>query len=165
MFKDVQSTSAPPVKRVGIAADHGGFVLKAELSDSLRAAGYEIEDYGAYELDSTDDYPDFIIPLARAVADARVERAVALCGSGVGASVAANKIPGVRAGLIHDVFSAHQGVEDDDMNVLCLGGKVIGSGLALELVETFLHAHFSEAPRHRRRWRRSKHSKARNPEP
>jgi ribose 5-phosphate isomerase B len=151
MFKDVQSTSAPPVRRVGIAADHGGFVLKAELSDALRAAGYEIEDYGAYELDSADDYPDFIIPLARAVADARVERAVALCGSGVGASVAANKIPGVRAGLIHDVFSAHQGVEDDDMNVLCLGGKVIGSGLALELVETFLHAHFSKAPRHRRR--------------
>jgi ribose 5-phosphate isomerase B len=151
MFKDAEPAPAPKVKRVGIAADHGGFGLKAELSGSLRAAGYEIEDYGAYELDSADDYPDFIIPLARAVASARVERGVALCGSGVGASVAANKISGVRAGLIHDVFSAHQGVEDDDMNVLCLGGKVIGCGLALELVRTFLHAHFSEAPRHQRR--------------
>ncbi len=137
--------------RVGIAADHGGFALKAELTASLSAAGYEIEDYGAFELTADDDYPDFIIPLARAVAAGRIERAVALCGSGVGASVAANKIPGVRAGLIHDVFSAHQGVEDDDMNILCLGGKVIGSALALELVQTFLRAHFSGATRHRRR--------------
>ncbi len=137
--------------RVGFAADHGGFALKAELTASLSAAGYEIEDYGAFELTADDDYPDFIIPLARAVAAGRIERAVALCGSGVGASVAANKIPGVRAGLIHDVFSAHQGVEDDDMNILCLGGKVIGSALALELVQTFLRAHFSGATRHRRR--------------
>ncbi len=137
--------------RVGIASDHGGFRLKTELTASLRAAGYEIEDYGAYELVLDDDYPDFIIPLARAVAAGRIDRGVALCGSGVGASVAANKIPGVRAGLIHDVFSAHQGVEDDDMNVLCLGGKVIGSALAAELIETFLRAHFSGAARHRRR--------------
>ncbi len=136
---------------MGFAADHGGFALKAELTASLSAAGYEIEDYGAFELTADDDYPDFIIPLARAVAAGRIERAVALCGSGVGASVAANKIPGVRAGLIHDVFSAHQGVEDDDMNILCLGGKVIGSALALELVQTFLRAHFSGATRHRRR--------------
>lgn len=148
---------------VGIAADHGGFELKSELSESLRAAGYEIEDYGAYEFDSADDYPDFIIPLARAVASARVQRGVALCGSGVGASVAANKIPGVRAGLIHDVFSAHQGVEDDDMNILCLGGKVIGSGLALELVETFLESHFSEAPRHQRRLAKVKALETGNP--
>jgi len=139
------------VLRVGIAADHGGFALKAELAASLRSAGLEIEDYGAFQLTPDDDYPDFIIPLARAVATGRIERALALCGSGVGASVAANKIPGVRAGLIHDVFSAHQGVEDDDMNVLCLGGKVIGSALALELVQTFLHAHFSGAARHQRR--------------
>jgi ribose 5-phosphate isomerase B len=136
---------------VGIAADHGGFALKAELSESLRAAGYDVEDFGAHRFDRGDDYPDFIIPLARAVAGMQVERGVALCGSGVGASVAANKVPGVRAGLIHDVFSAHQGVEDDDMNILCLGGKVIGSGLALELVETFLHARFSGAARHERR--------------
>jgi ribose 5-phosphate isomerase B len=137
--------------RVGIASDHGGFTLKGELTAALRAGGYENEDYGAYALVPGDDYPDFIIPLARAVAAGRIDRGVALCGSGVGASVAANKIPGVRAGLIHDVFSAHQGVEDDDMNVLCLGGKVIGSALAAELVETFLRAHFSGADRHRRR--------------
>ena len=137
--------------RVGIAADHGGFALKAELAASLRSAGLEIEDYGAFQLTPDDDYPDFIIPLARAVATGRIDRAVALCGSGVGASVAANKIPGVRAGLIHDVFSAHQGGEDDDMNVLCLGGKVIGSALAFELVQTFLCAHFSGAVRHQRR--------------
>jgi ribose 5-phosphate isomerase B len=102
-------------------------------------------------LDLADDHPDFVIPLARAVAAGEVERGVALCGSGVGASVAANKVPGVRAGLIHDVYSAHQGVEDDDMNVFCLGGKVIGSALAWELIESFLAAHFSGAPRHRRR--------------
>ena len=137
--------------RVGIASDHGGFVLKVELTASLRVGGYEIEDYGAYELALDDDYPDFIIPLARAVAAGRIDRGVALCGSGVGASVAANKIPGVRAGLIHDVFSAHQGVEDNDMNVFCLGGKVIGSALAAELIESFLRAHFSCAARHRRR--------------
>ena len=136
---------------MGIAADHGGFALKAELTTSLGAAGYEIEDYGAFELNTEDDYPDFIIPLARAVAAGRIDRAVALCGSGVGASVAANKISGIRAGLIHDVFSAHQGVEDDDMNILCLGGKVIGSALALELVQTFLRAHYSGAVRHQRR--------------
>jgi ribose 5-phosphate isomerase B len=139
------------VLRVGIGADHRGFVLKAELTVSLRAAGYEIEDYGAFQLTSDDDYPDVIIPLAQAVATGRIDRAVALCGSGVGASVAANKIAGVRAGLIHDVYSAHQGVEDDDMNVLCPGGKVIGSALALELIDTFLHAQFSGAARHRRR--------------
>ena len=137
--------------RVGIASDHGGFVLKVALTASLRVGGYEIEDYGAYELALDDDYPDFIIPLARAVAAGRIDRGVAFCGSGVGASVAANKIPGVRAGLIHDVFSAHQGVEDDDMNVFCLGGKVIGSALAAELIETFLRARFSGAARHRRR--------------
>lgn len=137
--------------RVGIAGDHGGFALKREMTDSLRDSGYDVVDFGAHRLDPADDYPDFIIPLARAVAAGDVERGVALCGSGVGASVAANKVAGVRAGLIHDVFSAHQGVEDDDMNVCCLGGKVIGSALALELVSTFLNARFSGALRHRRR--------------
>ncbi|MGA2701709.1 MAG: RpiB/LacA/LacB family sugar-phosphate isomerase [Isosphaeraceae bacterium] len=137
--------------RVGIAADHGGFTLKGEVAESLRGSGHEVVDFGAHELNPGDDYPDFIIPLARAVAAGEVERGVALCGSGVGASIAANKVPGVRAGLIHDVFSAHQGVEDDDMNVFCLGGKVIGPALAWELVETFLAAHFSGAPRHKRR--------------
>jgi ribose 5-phosphate isomerase B len=137
--------------RVGIAADHGGFALKGEAAESLRAAGHEVVDFGAHQLNTSDDYPDYVIPLARAVAAGEVERGVALCGSGVGASVAANKVAGVRAGLIHDVFSAHQGVEDDDMNVFCLGGKVIGSGLAMELIGTFLTARFSGAQRHQRR--------------
>lgn len=137
--------------RVGIAADHGGFTLKGEVAAALRGTGHEVVDFGAQHLALGDDYPDFIIPLARAVASGEVQRGVALCGSGVGASVAANKVPGVRAGLIHDVFSARQGVEDDDMNVICLGGKVIGSALAWELIETFLAAHFSGAERHIRR--------------
>ncbi|MEO7056878.1 MAG: RpiB/LacA/LacB family sugar-phosphate isomerase [Caldimonas sp.] len=137
--------------QIGIAADHGGFALKEELSQSLRSAGHEIVDFGAYRSDPDDDYPDFIVPLARAVAAKQVERGVALCGSGIGASIAANKVAGVRAGLIHDSFSARQGVEDDDVNVFCLGGKVIGSALALELIETFLTARFSNAERHRRR--------------
>ena len=137
--------------RVGIASDHGGFALKGEVAESLRASGHEVVDFGAHQLNPEDDYPDFIIPLARAVAAGEVERGVALCGSGVGASIAANKVLGVRAGLIHDVFSAHQGVEDDAMNMFCLGGKVIGAGLAWELIETFLAAQFSGAERHKRR--------------
>jgi ribose 5-phosphate isomerase B len=137
--------------RVGIASDHGGFVLKGQIAESLRTLAYEIVDLGAYGLDPADDYPDFIIPLARAVAAGQIERGVALCGSGVGASIAANKVRGVRAGLIHDVFSARQGVEDDDMNVICLGGKVVEAALALELIETFWTARFSGAARHRRR--------------
>ena len=137
--------------RVGIAADHGGFTLKEQLAKSLRGSGYEVVDFGAHQMDPEDDYPDFIIPLARAVAAGEVDRGVALCGSGVGAAVAANKVPGVRAGLIHDVFSAHQGVQDDNMNVFCLGGQVIGPALARELIETFLVARFSGAPRHQRR--------------
>jgi ribose 5-phosphate isomerase B len=137
--------------RIGIAADHGGFAMKQEIAESLRGTGYEVVDFGAYQLITGDDYPDFIIPLVRAVAAKEVERDLALCGSGVGASIAANKISGLRAGLIHDVFSARQGVEDDDMNVLCLGGKVIGAGLAVEFIKTFLAARFSNAPHHKRR--------------
>jgi ribose 5-phosphate isomerase B len=139
------------VMRVGIASDHGGFALKEQVAELLRGSGREVVDFGAHELIPGDDYPDFVIPLSRAVAAGQVERGVALCGSGVGASIAANKVAGVRAGLIHDVFSAHQGVEDDDMNVFCLGGKVIGSALAWELIETFLKARFSGAVRHQRR--------------
>jgi ribose 5-phosphate isomerase B len=137
--------------RVGIAADHGGWALKAELEASLRDAKHEIADFGAFSLDPADDYPDFVIPLAWAVANGTMDRGIALCGSGVGASVAANKVGRIRAGLIHDVFSARQGVEDDDMNVICMGGKVIGPALAIELVKTFLAARFSGAERHRRR--------------
>jgi ribose 5-phosphate isomerase B len=121
------------------------------MADLLRDAGHEVVDFGAHQPSPGDDYPDYVIPLARAVAAAKVDRGVALCGSGVGASICANKLAGVRAGLIHDVFSAHQGVEDDDMNVFCLGGKVIGSALAWELIETFLKARFSGAARHQRR--------------
>jgi ribose 5-phosphate isomerase B len=137
--------------RIGIAADHGGFALKEEVAEYLRRSGHEVVDFGAYHFDPEDDYPDFIIPMAQAIAAKVVQRGLALCGSGVGASIAANKVAGVRAALVEDVFSAHQGVEDDDMNVLSLGGKVIGSALALELIGTFLTAHFTGAPRHRRR--------------
>ncbi len=125
--------------------------MKEEVAEALRGSRYEVVDFGAHQLDPDDDYPDFVIPLACAIAAGEIERGVALCGSGVGASIAANKVPGVRGGLIHDVFSAHQGVEDDDMNVCCLGGKVIGSALPWELIETFLAAHFSGAERHKRR--------------
>jgi ribose 5-phosphate isomerase B len=109
--------------RVGIAADHGAFALKGQLEESLRNSRYEIVDFGAHQLNPADDYSDFIIPLAKAVAAEEVERGIALCGSGIGASIAADKVFGVRAGLINDVFFARQGVEDDDMNVFCLGGK------------------------------------------
>ena len=137
--------------RIGIAADHGGFELKAKLASSLKAQGYEPVDFGAHELIIDDDYPDFVVPMARAVASGEVSRGLAVCGSGVGACVAANKVPGVRAALITDPYSAHQGVEDDDMNVMCLGGRVTGPALARDLVQTFLHARFGEDERFRRR--------------
>jgi len=123
--------------RVGLAADHGGLALKQALAEQLQSCGYAIVDFGAFDLDSDDDYPDFVVPLAHAVAGGQVDRGLALCGSGIGASVAANKVAGVRAALIHDIFSAHQGVEDDDMNILCLGGKVIGPSLASNLSTAF----------------------------
>jgi ribose 5-phosphate isomerase B len=136
---------------VGIAADHGGFVLKAEVMHWLRRSGYQVRDFGAFELNRADDYPEYIVPMARAVATGALQRGIALCASGVGASIAANKVPGVRAGLVHDVFSARQGVEDDDMNVICLGGRVNSAASAIELVRTFLGAHFSGAARFQRR--------------
>ncbi len=138
-------------KRVGIAADHGGFDTKKYLARMLREAHYHVIDFGDSRLKSDDDYPDFVVPLARAVACGEVDRGVAICGSGVGACIAANKIPGVRACLIHEEFSAQQGVEDDDMNVICLGGRVVTYTLAWELVNTFLQARFSAADRHCRR--------------
>lgn len=139
------------MKRVGIAADHGGFALKARLSAELEAAGWQAVDYGDRALDPADDFPDFVVPMARAVSKGEVFRGVAVCASGVGACVAVNKIRGVRAALIADEYSARQGVEDDDMNVLCLGGSVTGEALAWELVKAFLGARFAGADRFRRR--------------
>ena len=137
--------------RIGIATDHGGFELKEKLVVKLRAAGHEVTDFGAHQLMPDDDYPDFVIPLGRAVADGKADRGVAVCGSGVGASVCANKIKGVRACLIEDHFSARQGVEDDNLNLICLGGRIEGPELAWDLIQTFLAAKFSGAARHARR--------------
>ena len=137
--------------RVGIAADHGGYELKEYLARMLREAGHKVIGFGDQQPKLDDDYPDFVVPLARAVACGEVERGVAICGSGVGASVCANKVAGVRASLIHESFSAHQGVEDDDLNIICLGGLVVGHALAWELVQGFQAARFSGAERHRRR--------------
>jgi ribose 5-phosphate isomerase B len=137
--------------RVGIAADHAGFALKEELAETLRQSGHEVVDFGAYRLVPDDDYPDFVVPLAQGVARGDVERGVAVCGSGVGACTAANKVAGARAGQIQETFSAHQGVEDDDMNMICLGGRVLGPALAREIVHTFLEARFSHGERHQRR--------------
>jgi ribose 5-phosphate isomerase B len=139
------------IGRVGIAADHGGFDLKQYLVSSLQAVDYKVVDFGAYSLAMEDDYPDFIVPLAQAVAGGEITRGIAICGSGVGACIAANKVPGVRAALITDSFSAHQGVEDDDMNVLCLGGRVTGQALSLDLTLSFLDARFKEDERFKRR--------------
>ena len=138
-------------KRIGIAADHGGYELKEYLAGKLREAGHEVVDFGDGRPKVDDDYPDFIVPLARAVAAGTVDRGVGICGSGVGASVCANKVAGVRACLIHESFSAHQGVEDDDLNLICFGGLVVGHALAWELMQTFLAARFTGAERHRRR--------------
>jgi ribose 5-phosphate isomerase B len=137
--------------RIGIATDHGGFSLKEELLGQLHAAGHEVIDFGAYHLSEADDYPDYVVPLAHAVAAGKVERGLAICGSGVGASVCANKIRGIRAALVHDHFSAKQGVEDDHMNILCMGGRTVGPAVAWDLLQTFLAAEFSQAERHLRR--------------
>jgi ribose 5-phosphate isomerase B len=140
--------------RVGIATDHGGFALKEELAAYLHQAGHEVVDVGAHSLNPGDDYPDFVIPLAQAVAEGKVERGLAVCGSGVGASVCANKIAGVRAGLVQDHYSAHQGVEHDDMNILCMGGRVVGLAVARDLADAFLAAKFTQEERHVRRLRK-----------
>jgi ribose 5-phosphate isomerase B len=136
---------------VGIATDHGGFHLKEDLLARLRGAGHDVTDFGATVLNRDDDYPDYVIPLAQAVAAGTLERGIAVCGSGVGASICANKVPGSHAALINDHFSAAQGVEDDHMNVICVGGRTLGPEAAWDLVQTFLAAEFSQAPRHLRR--------------
>ena len=137
--------------RLGIATDHGGFGLKEDLAERLRAAGHDVTDFGAHTLEPGDDFPDFVIPLARAVAAGAVERGVAVCGSGVGAAVCANKIPGARAALIEDHFSAVQGVQDDHMNIICMGGRITGPFLAWDLLEAFLAAQYGRAERYLRR--------------
>ncbi len=137
--------------KVGIGADHGGFELKEMLRDYLKNLGHEVLDFGAKTLEQGDDFPDYVIPLAKAVAGKEVERGIAVCGSGVGACIAANKVPGIRAALITDHFSAHQGVEDDNMNLMTIGGRVVGFNVAQELVASFLKAEFIGAERHLRR--------------
>lgn len=137
--------------RLGICSDHGGFDLKQRLLAQLCAAGHEVLDFGANVLSPEDDYPDFVIPLGQAIVSGNVDRGIAVCGSGVGASVCANKIPGIRAALVSDHFSARQGVEDDHLNLICLGGLTQGPAVAMDLIETFLAAKFSSAERHLRR--------------
>jgi ribose 5-phosphate isomerase B len=137
--------------KIGVAADHGGFEMKQLLAARFRVLGHEVSDFGAATRDPDDDYPDYIIPLARAVVAGEVDRGIVICGSGVGASVAANKVKGIRAGLCHDHYSVRQGVEDDDMNVLCLGGRVMGIEVAWDHAQTFVASRFSRADRHRRR--------------
>src|SRR5271166_3648917 len=137
--------------KVGIAADHGGYEMKQKIYILLCAGGHQVVDFGNKLYDSDDDYPDFAIPLAQAVASGDVDRGVLVCGSGVGASVAANKLAGVRAAVCHDNYSARQGVEDDDLNMICFGGRTMGIAVAWDCAKSFLDARFSGADRHRRR--------------
>jgi RpiB/LacA/LacB family sugar-phosphate isomerase len=146
--------------RLVVGSDHAGFVLKQEIAEELRREGHEVLDVGTHSTEPV-DYPDSAEAVGRAVTDGRAERGVLVCGSGVGASVAANKLPGVRAAVCHDAYSAHQGVEHDDMNVLVLGGRIIGSALACELVTAFVRARFSGEERHARRLEKVKALEAR----
>jgi len=137
--------------KIGIASDHGGYELKEIIHPFLISLGHNVVDFGPDHLDNADDYPDYVIPMAKAVAAGTVERGIAICGSGVGACIAANKVHGARAALIGDHFSAHQGVEDDNMNIICLGGRITGYAVAEELVDVFLNAQFTGLERHNRR--------------
>jgi ribose 5-phosphate isomerase B len=139
------------MERIGIAADHGGFELKQFITEKLKEKGYEIMDFGNNAMDENDDYPDYVIPLAKTIGKNEISKGIAICGSGVGACVAANKIRGVRACLIVETYSAHQGVEHDNMNLLCLGGRVVGTQIALEIIDNFLSARYSDEERHNRR--------------
>lgn len=143
--------STQPLLKIGICADHGGFELKEKIISFLLKNEFQPVDFGAKELNDADDFPDYVIPLAKAVAAGEVFRGIAICGSGVGACIVANKVYGVRAALITEYFSAHQGVEDDDMNLICLGGRVTGYASAEELVLAFLNSEFIGAERHLRR--------------
>jgi ribose 5-phosphate isomerase B len=150
MIEDQKKTTAAQM-RIGIAADHGGFKLKEYLINILLETNYKVIDFGDSALKEEDDYPDFVIPLADSIANGTIDRGIAICGSGVGACIAANKVVGIRACLITEKFSAKQCVEDDNMNVICFGGHVITESLASELVIIFLKATFSGAERHNRR--------------
>lgn len=137
--------------KIGIAADHGGYELKNQMADFLGELGYEVVDFGADRYDAADDFPDFVIPLSRAVGREQVDRGIAICGSGVGASIAANKVRNVRAALITETYSAHQGVEHDDLNMICLGGRVIGIELAKAIIKAFVGAEYEGKERQQRR--------------
>jgi ribose 5-phosphate isomerase B len=136
--------------KIAMAADHAGFDLKQQLIPELRKDGHEVLDLGTHDRNPS-DYPGFARAVGKAVVSGTAERGIIVCGSGVGATIAANKIKGIRAGMCHDTYSAHQGVEHDDMNILCLGSRVIGVAVALEVVRVYLGAHFSNEERHRRR--------------
>jgi len=147
--------------RLVIGGDHAGFALKQAIGEKLRQLGHSVLDVGGFSAELPDDYPDYAEAVGSALAEGRAERGLLVCGSGVGVSIAANKIPGVRAAICHDTYSAHQGVEHDDMNVLVLGGRVLGTALALELVRAFLGARFSGEERHLRRLEKVKALEAR----
>ncbi len=140
--------------RVAIGADHGGYGIKSDISDLLKSLGHQVVDVGAHSLDPADDYPDFAKALAATVASGEADRGVMICGSGVGAAVAANKVRAIRASVCHDTYSAHQGVEHDDMNVLCLGARIVGIELASERVTAFVSARVTGEERHQRRLRK-----------
>ena len=137
--------------KIAIACDHGGFPLKDEIAELVRSLGHEVADLGAHQFDPHDDYPDFARYVGQAIQHRQAQRGILICGSGVGSCVAANKLKGVRAGLCHDTYSAAQCVEHDDVNVLCLGARVVGAALARELVRAFVSAEFSAEERHARR--------------
>jgi ribose 5-phosphate isomerase B len=137
--------------RISVAADHNGYELKNEISEILKRAGHDVIDIGPHSLDPLDDYPDYAKPLAESVSSGETNRGIMVCGSGVGASVAANKIKGVRAAVCHDIYSAHQGVEHDNMNVLCLGSRIVGIEVVRELVSAFISAEYTNEERHARR--------------
>ena len=137
--------------RISVAADHNGYELKNEITEILKRDGHDVIDMGPHDLDPLDDYPDYAKPLAESVSSGETERGIMICGSGVGASVAANKGKGVRAAVCHDIYSAHQGVEHDDMNVLCLGSRIVGTEVVRELVSAFISAEYTNEERHARR--------------
>ena len=137
--------------RISVAADHNGYELKNEITEILKRDGHDVIDIGPHSLDPLDDYPDFAKPLAKSVSSGETDRGIMVCGSGVGASVAANKVKGVRAAVCHDIYSAHQGVEHDNMNILCLGSRIVGTEVVRELVSAFISAEYTNEERHARR--------------